>query len=128
MPKNNALGPVLATGLAALVLMGAPQAAHAASFDGNWSVVIITDSGTCDRAYRYPVRVVNGQIRYQGEAGVLINGRVDASGRLKATISRGDSRASGTGRLSRSSGAGTWSGKSSNQVCSGHWQAERREG
>jgi len=102
--------------------------AQAASFDGSWSVVVITENGTCDRAYRYPVRVVNGELRYEGEAGINIRGRVDGSGKLNATISRGEQSASGTGRLSRSGGAGTWSGKSKSSACSGRWEAERREG
>jgi hypothetical protein len=119
--------------LAPLMLAGALTAASqrpagAASFDGSWSVVVITESGTCDRAYRYPVRVVNGQIKYEGEAGIDIHGKVDGSGKLSATISRGDQHASGRGRLTRSSGSGTWSGKSKTTACSGRWEAERREG
>ena len=29
------------------------KVATAAAYDGNWSVVIITEKGTCDRTYRY---------------------------------------------------------------------------
>lgn len=101
--------------------------AEAASFDGIWSVIVITEEGNCDRAYRYPVRVVNGQIRYEGEAGINVSGRVDGSGRLNATISRGEQSASGTGRLTQRAGSGTWSGKSKTSACSGRWQAERRD-
>jgi hypothetical protein len=123
------IGLFLLPFLAAAAFAGAdPRPAYAASFDGSWSVVIITDNGTCDRAYRYPVRVVNGEIRYEGEAGIAISGRVDGAGKLSATISRGEQSASGTGRLSRTGGAGTWSGKSKTSVCSGRWEAERREG
>lgn len=127
MPRFCRLGlfllPIVAAGFAA-----GQRSAQAAPFDGNWSVVVITESGTCDRAYRYPVRVVNGQIKYEGEAGIAISGRVDGSGKLSATISRGEQSAKGSGRLSRASGAGTWSGKSSTSVCSGRWEAERRDG
>ncbi len=105
-----------------------PPAARAADFDGSGSVVVITESGTCDRAYRYPVRVVNGQIRYEGVAGIEISGRVDRAGRLNATISRGEQSARGTGRLSQGRGAGSWSGQSKTSACSGRWEAERREG
>jgi hypothetical protein len=100
----------------------------ASNFDGEWSVVIITEAGTCDRAYRYPVRVVNGQVRYDGEAGVTLSGRVDASGRLNATVQRGDQSANGSGRLSSSSGSGTWTGRSSTTSCAGRWEAEKRAG
>ena len=34
------------------------------NYDGVWSVSIITESGTCDRGYRYRIRVVNGRIVY----------------------------------------------------------------
>ena len=40
----------------------------ASNFDGKWSVVIITEAGNCDRAYRYPVRVTNGVLTFEGEA------------------------------------------------------------
>ena len=36
-------------------------------FDGTWSVEIITEAGTCDRAYRYPVRIENGRARFKQE-------------------------------------------------------------
>jgi hypothetical protein len=128
MRRFSRFGLVLAPLIFAGALTMAPQRpARAASFDGTWSVVVITESGTCDRAYRYPVRVVKGQIKYEGEAGINIQGRVDGSGKLSATISRGDQSASGHGRLSRTSGSGTWSGKSKTSTCSGRWEAEKRE-
>lgn len=129
MRKFRCSGVFLALFLAGVGLSGPGQRpAQAAAFDGHWSVVVITENGTCDRAYRYPVRVVNGAIKYEGEAGIDITGRVDASGKLNATISRGEQSANGTGRLSRSAGTGTWSGKSKTSACSGRWEAERREG
>jgi len=105
---------------------GSAPAQSAAKFDGNWSVVVITEKGDCDRAYRYPVEVVNGNLRYASEAGISITGKVDNGGRLKATISRGQQRADGTGRLSASGGSGVWSGSDSVKQCSGRWEAERR--
>src|SRR6185295_7588115 len=41
--------------------LAAPAPAKAQRFDGNWSVLIITQSGDCDRAYRYGVRIQGGQ-------------------------------------------------------------------
>ena len=38
----------------------------------------------------------------------------------------GDQGASGTGRLSASTGAGTWRGIGSSGTCSGRWEAEKR--
>jgi hypothetical protein len=95
-------------------------------YDGRWSVLIITDKGACDRAYRYSVRIERGQIVYGGEAGVQFTGRVDGRGRLRARISRGQSSAQGSGRMSKDSGAGTWNGRSPTTQCSGRWEAERR--
>ena len=106
----------------------AAPALSAAKYDGNWSVVVITERGDCDRAYRYPLRVVNGAIQYLNEAGISITGRVDGSGRLRASIRRGQQRADGSGRLNTSSGAGVWSGKDNVKQCSGRWEAERRGG
>ena len=35
-----------------------------AVFNGTWSVLIITESGPCDRAYPYPLRVSTGKVSY----------------------------------------------------------------
>src|ERR1700733_9763518 len=53
---------------AVFVLAGA--SARTANFDGRWSVLVITESGTCDAAYRYGVAVENGVVRYRGESGI----------------------------------------------------------
>jgi hypothetical protein len=92
------------------------------SYDGNWSVVIITEKGTCDRAYRYPVRITGGSVGYAGEASFNVSGRVAPNGSVTVSVSRGEKRASGSGKLSGDSSAGSWSGGE----CSGTWQAERR--
>jgi hypothetical protein len=114
---------------ALLALAAAGRTVNAApSFDGDWSVVVITEAGECDRAYRYPVKVVNGSIRYEGEAGITVSGRVDQNGKMSASVQRGEQRADGTGKLSGTSGAGTWTGKSRTSQCSGRWEAEKREG
>ena len=112
-------GALLASGWAAPAL-------SAAKYDGDWSVVVITERGDCDRAYRYPVKVVNGTIQYSSEAGISITGHVDGSGRLRASIRRGQQRADGNGRLSGAGGAGVWSGRDNVKECSGRWEAERR--
>ena len=113
----------LALGLA--VTMPAP-AAFAASYDGNWSVLIITEKGTCDRGYRYDVAVADGQVRYQGSAAINFNGTVDPKGAVKVNIRVGEQGASGTGRLSATSGAGAWRGVGNAGECAGRWEAERR--
>ncbi len=120
----------LVVGLAAatifLVGPAQPVVAAQASFDGSWSVLIITDTGECDRAYRYGIRIERGQIVYGGEAGVAFTGRVESNGQLAATVRRGEQIATGSGRLSGNAGAGTWKGQSSTGACAGRWEAERR--
>jgi hypothetical protein len=114
----------------AMLMAAAVPAIHASaaapSYDGNWSVLVITDSGTCDRGYRYAVRVQNGRVTYTGEAGINISGRVDRRGQVDVEIRRGQQSASGTGRLSEDKGSGQWHGASATDECSGRWQAERR--
>ena len=68
----------------ALLAVSAPGSARSpqSNFDGRWSVVIITDAGTCDRTYRYGVVVSGGRIHYEGDSGVLVSGGVDRNGRV----------------------------------------------
>ena len=100
--------------------------AAAAVHDGNWSVLIITQKGDCDRAYRYGVKVANGHVSYTGDAQVDMNGTVDANGAVTVMIRLGEKGANGTGRLSGTTGSGTWHGAAANDTCAGSWEAERR--
>ena len=115
--------------LSALVLLAAtaPGSARStqSSFDGRWSVVIITDAGSCDRSYRYGLVVSRGRIYQAGDSSVVISGGVDPRGRVSVSLSSGQSAAQGSGRLSRSDGEGRWQGASSGSRCSGRWLAER---
>ena len=125
MKKRSVLLAMLPT-LALGSLLGTTPAAKArAGFDGNWSVLIVTDSGACDRAYRYALQISNGRITYPDQT-INITGRVDGHGHVYVRISAGGQYASGSGRLYDGSGAGRWSGRGSTSSCSGHWQADRR--
>lgn len=112
--------------LATILSVDRPALSARMNFDGPWSVVIITDSGSCDRAYRYGVQISNGRVVYDGASGVDIFGRVSPRGEVRVQVRQGDQQATGTGRLSQDSGEGRWSGSSPNQQCAGHWIAERR--
>ena len=119
-----------ATALAALAILaasvipaGSAPIASPKSFDGGWSVLIVTEKGTCDRAYRYPVRITNGSVGYAGEASFNVVGQVGANGAVTVTVSRGSQSATGTGRMSGSDGSGRWATASGE--CSGTWSAER---
>jgi hypothetical protein len=108
------------------LFLGAPASAHAQeAFNGNWSVLIVTNKGSCDRAYRYPVRLRNGRITYGGQADFSAKGRVAANGAVTVSVSRGSLSASGSGRLVGRSGQGTWRGFGES-ACSGTWTAEKR--
>lgn len=111
--------------LAASSLWTAPAAMARSSFDGRWSVLIVTDAGTCDRAYRYALNIINGRVTYD-DPSFEVSGHVDARGHVSVNVAAGGERASGTGELSGDSGRGLWRGHSSSSACSGHWEAERR--
>jgi hypothetical protein len=103
-----------------------PRPAPAINYDGRWSVVIITDAGSCDRAYRYGVRISGGRLYYQGDSAAVINGQVDARGNVVVNLRYGQSSANGSGHLTESDGEGRWQGASTSSSCSGRWEAERR--
>jgi hypothetical protein len=116
----------LAAVLAGAAIAATSVTARAAAQDGNWSVLVITEKGECDRGYRYNVKVAGGQLRYQGDASIDLAGTVASNGAVKVSIRMGDKGASGNGRLSGDAGAGTWRGTGSNGTCAGRWEAERR--
>ncbi len=120
-------GALMSAAAVALALAaGTPAQAGRMSFDGAWSVVVVTDYGSCERAYRYGVEIVNGQVFYRGGGGVNIFGRVTPRGQVTVEVRQGNQQAVGTGRLSEDSGGGRWSGASAELQCAGHWIAERR--
>ena len=107
-------------------LGGATAIAQAAPYDGLWSVLIITEQGTCDRGYRYAVRIKGGAVSHADPTSSSFNirGRVNAKGSINVSVARGDKRADGTGRMSKTSGMGKW--RSAKGECAGIWTAERR--
>lgn len=95
-------------------------------FDGHWSIEAIPESGTCKRAYRYPVVIENGTIRSGGSRRFNIAGAgLQADGRVRGSIQRNKTRVDVTGSLSERSGAGTWS-TVGRVNCAGQWNAEKR--
>src|SRR5690349_641089 len=121
----KAVAPAFAA--AALLIATVPASAPAsarANFDGTWSVLIVTHKGTCDRAYRYPVKIENGSVGYAGSASFTVSGKVGDNGAVTVRVARGSQSANGQGRLSATDGAGQWTAGSGE--CSGTWTAERR--
>ena len=118
---------VLCLAFVGLAVAGTTVPARAqAAYDGLWSVLIITNQGTCDRGYRYAVRIRKGNVGHADPSSSSFNirGRVVEGGAIRVSVARGDKRADGTGRMTRNGGAGKW--RSSRGECSGVWQAERR--
>jgi hypothetical protein len=116
-----------AVGMVAVDAVAAPTLRRPSPYDGAWSVVIITEHGDCDRAYRYSLNIENNQVSYAGEFSFDIEGQVARNGRVRVSVSRGSQRAEGVGRLGRDYGTGVWQGASPTGICSGRWEAERRE-
>ena len=102
----------------------APMSAAKPGFDGSWSVLIVTDKGTCDRAYRYPVKIENGSLSYAGSASFTVSGKVGEKGSVTVRVAQGNQNASGAGTLFDTNGSGRWTAASGE--CSGTWTAERR--
>ena len=94
--------------------------AATSTFDGTWNVRISSSSETCGNGATVAIGINNGQIA-SSSAAVSASGRVADAGSLNVTLSTGIKRAVGFGRLSGTSGSGTWRGA----LCTGTWTAER---
>jgi hypothetical protein len=112
-------------GLVVALVTFAKETEAGAAFDGTWKVTIITQSGNCDPAYSYPLKVVDGRISYAGDGSFEISGNVGAGGGVTVAIARGEQKASASGKLTATSGSGRWNGKSASTSCAGRWEAIR---
>lgn len=115
------LGALAAVSVAAAIGMAGPTQART-DFDGEWSVVIVTSKGDCERSYRAPITISNGNFINVGVNMIDVSGNVRPDGRLTVRVSRGQSSAVGLGRLTATSGGGSWKGG----ACAGTWTAVRR--
>src|SRR5438128_2309413 len=109
----------LALGLAALAVAGANSASAGTSFDGVWTVAVVTNSGSCNAGYRYPIRISNGAILDGGPGLIAVSGHVRDGGAVTVAMGKGAMLANGAGHLSGSSGAGRWHASG----CAGSWTA-----
>src|ERR1051325_591108 len=120
-------------GLVLAISLGSPVEARTSerttgrnTYDGNWSVLIVTNSGPCDRGYRYGLSIRGGRVFYSGSLAVNVDGQVAPNGAVRVRVSAGSQGATGVGRLSRDYGEGSWRGSGSSGSCAGTWTAERR--
>ncbi len=112
------------------ILATSARAPAQSTYDGGWSVLVITQAGRCDAAYSYPVQIANGIVlndttQGSGSGVVQISGRVEPAGQVKVIVQLGERQVVGVGKLSHNSGVGIWAGKSSGEDCSGRWEARR---
>ncbi len=109
----------------AVATVFATGAAYArTSFDGGWTVQIVTQRGACDPSSSFGVEIRDGIV--YGSGGLPVRGRVSGNGAVTVSVASGDQRADGSGRLSASSGSGAWRGVGSRGACAGTWSASRR--
>ena len=114
--------PLYVTAICLLAMAGMAQARSA--YDGSWDLVFMTQrGGACDASYNFTVNIDNGIVTHPNL--VRFKGYVARSGAVRASVTVQDKYASGTGRLSNTSGRGTWSGYAGNARCSGYWTAQR---
>ena len=113
---------VLAVLAVPLALAALPAAARSAPHDGRWSVLVITDKGTCD-VYRWTITVAKGRVIAMAKDVVTPAGRISRSGRVNLSFRRGRDVMMARGRISRTYGSGSW--RASVRKCVGRWRAER---
>ena len=119
------LAPILAAVLLlASTTSNAARRIGGSAYDGTWSVAIYTQRGDCG-SVRVAAQIVGGRV-YSKDQSYQANGAVGANGAIRVSVASGRLSASGSGRLSQSSGAGQW--RSSRGECSGSWSASRRTG
>ena len=110
----------LLAGMVAIAVPLTQAGATTSTFDGAWNVRISSSSETCGNGATVSIGISNGQIA-SSSAAVTASGRVADAGSINVTLSTGIKRAVGFGRLSGTSGSGTWRGA----MCTGTWTAER---
>jgi hypothetical protein len=103
-----------------------PNAKAENKFDGRWSAVLVTKSGSCQPIIRGEVEITEGIVRVAGDRQGALSGRVSANGQVVVTGSLGPISGVATGRLSADSGAGTWRAQLQDGPCSGDWSAQRQ--
>ena len=120
MIRDTAFASLLA------LLIAAPTVGTASAvtiYDGQWSLTISTERGSCDSAYHFVVDINNGIVSHPNL--VRLRGRVAKGGSVRVSVATADKFASGSGRLTKTSGRGRWSGHSGGDRCSGSWTAQK---
>jgi hypothetical protein len=114
---------VVALALSAGVIASGPVFADPAKFDGTWSVSLVANGGLCGSGASSTLTVQNGSVR-AGGSGMSVSGQVGPSGSVSLVLQKSGVQGTASGKLSRSSGSGSWA--VSSLGCSGRWTAQRR--
>ena len=86
-PRLRAWPP---TFVLALACVGVASPAFARTiFDGDWSVLIVSNGGACDPAYRYGVQIADGTVINDGSSAATVQGQVTATGAVKVIVRSG---------------------------------------
>ena len=112
----------LALPLALCLSSVAISAEASPSYDGTWSVQLITQQGKCDPSYSWSVAVNDGRIENAGFF-VQTAGSIDRRGRVTLHVTHGADVVAAFGRALGQTAQGAW--RSATLQCSGAWRAER---
>ena len=123
---GTVLGTVLTWASVASAANPAPVRNNISVYDGDWSVLIMTKTGSCDPTYRYGVQIMDGNVIYNGGGPVTMQGRVTPKGAVRVIVQAGSQWADGSGKLTKNQGGGNWKGQGATTTCAGIWYAERR--
>jgi len=114
---------LFSTVIAGFLVASASVAQASSAYDGSWDLNFVTQRGACDPTYSFTVNITDGMVTHPNL--VRFRGYVARSGAVRASVTVQDKFASGSGRLARNSGRGSWSGYSGQARCSGYWTARR---
>jgi hypothetical protein len=107
--KKLTMKNLFTSAIATSCLVAFTSVAQARStYDGSWELLFVTQRGACDPTYNFSVNMTDGVVTHPNL--VKFRGHVARSGAVSASVTVPDKYASGSGRLSRHSGRGTWSG------------------
>ncbi len=105
------------------VLLSGSALADPDKFDGTWSVQLVASGGMCGSGASQTLTVQDGRVQ-AGGSGVSVSGQVGSSGSVSLALRKGPAQGTASGKLSGTSGSGTWT--VSSLGCSGSWTAQRR--
>lgn len=121
---GNRIGAFTLGAAFAIVCFAPP--AHAAPYDGKWSMVAVTTDGHCGNI-KVGLAIRGGRISSTSGKFVFrpikVAGLVSGSGQTRLTAVAGPRKAQGNGRFTRSKASGKWAGTGPSGLCSGYWVA-----